>query len=117
MIVKIDGVQIKSPHHLKPGIYRISDAGRVASGEMKMDVIAIKRKIELIWKVISGKHLKQILDLLETSAFHQVEYPDPQTPGTLTTKTMYVGDIPIDDLVRSDGSYYWKDVRIALIEK
>lgn len=116
MIIRIDGTQIKSPSSLKVGVYRLSKSGRVASGDMVMDIIAIKRRIDLTWKVISGKHLNQILDLLETSAFHTVEYPDPQTPGTLTTKIMYPGDSN-QDLFRTDSNYYWRDVTLALIEK
>lgn len=114
--VIIDGVQIKAPTDLKVGHFRLSKSGRVASGLMTMDIIAIKRRIDLTWAAISGKHLNVIIDVLDANTFYEVQYEDPKNVEGLTTMTAYVGDVN-QTLFRSDGSRVWRNVTLPLIEQ
>lgn len=116
MIITIDGTQIKSPSKLKPGIFRLSKSGRLASGKMTIDLIAIKRRIDLTWDAISGDDMAQILDLLDANVFYTVTFPDPKTPGAQATMKAYVGDINLD-LFRNDGKRVWKGVTLPFIEQ
>lgn len=116
MIIKIDGTTIKSPHKIKYGKFRLSKSGRIANGDMVMDIIAIKTRIDLTWLAIRGSHLKIILDLLEANTFYSIEYPDPEDTTVQTTKTMYVGDVNTE-LVIPDGERIYKDFTIPFIQK
>lgn len=114
--MKIDGVTIKTPTELNPGVFRITKAKRTESGKMAMDVIAIKRRLDLRWEIIDDASLKQIMDLLESKVFHTITYPDPQR-GEEATITAYVGDINQAIWQKIHGTRYWRDVNIALIEQ
>jgi hypothetical protein len=116
MIIKIDGTMIKSPTALKHGKFRLSKSGRLASGLMTMDIIAIKRRIDLSWEVISGKQMSNILDLLDANTFYTIEFPDPKDPFKQSTMTAYVGDVNLEYL-RSDFDRVWKNITLPFIER
>lgn len=111
----INGIKIKTPQ-LKVGMFRItSQPERTASGEMTMDVIAIKRRLDLRYEIISEPELKKILDTLESKTFHTVVYPDPQK-GENAQIIAYAGDIN-SDAWQKIGSMHWANVSLALIQK
>lgn len=116
MAVLINGVQIKTPTELKVGVFRLSKAERLASGKMAMEVIAIKRRLDMRWEIIADSDLRTILDILKGKVFHTVQYPDPQN-GETATITAYVGDINQAAWQKIAGTRYWKDVSLALIEQ
>lgn len=116
MIIKIDGVQIKSPTKLKHGKFRLSKSGRLSSGLMTMDIIAIKRRIDLTYAAISGREMQVILDLVDANVFYTIEFPDPKDPFKQSTMIAYIGDINLDYL-RSGYDRIWKDVTFPFIER
>lgn len=112
----IDNTQIKTPTGLKVAPFRISKAERLASGDMSMEIIAVKRRLDLSYAIIKDTDIKQILDLLESKVFHTVTYPDPQN-GEEHTITVYEGDNSQNPGQKIAGTRYWEDVTIALIER
>lgn len=112
----INGVTIKTPNYFKVSMFRItSQSERTASGRMVMDIIAIKRRLDLRYELISQTELKKILDTLESRTFHTVVYPDPQK-GENTQITAYAGDINLDAWQKI-GNRHWRNVSLALIEQ
>ena len=111
----INGVTIKTPTELKVGVFRITKSERLASGKMAMEIIAIKRRLDMRWEIITDVELQKIMNTLESRVFHTVTYPDPQK-GENATITAYAGDINYD-VWQKVGNRYWKDVSIALIEQ
>jgi len=114
--VTIDGFLLKTPSTISYGTYRISKSGRLASGLMTMDIIAIKRRIDLVWNSLSGAHLSDIIAMLDAKTFYTITFPDSKVAGGIATMTAYVGDVNLD-LFRSDGSRIWKDVKLPFIEQ
>lgn len=114
--MKINGTTIKTPTNLKVGVFRITKAERLASGKMAMEIIAVKRRLDLSWEVIDDASLQQIIGLLESKVFSTVTYPDPQG-GEATTITAYVGDVAQEAWQKLQGTRYWRGVSIALIEQ
>lgn len=114
MAYKLDGIVIKSPTSFATELYKLTKAGRLASGKMVMDVIAKKRKFQLEYTVLSGTDLTTITDILfNDSAFYTFEYVEN---NTTKTATVYVGAITYDRF-RSDGRWYWTNVEFDLIEQ
>ncbi|WDU82267.1 DUF6711 family protein [Caloramator sp. Dgby_cultured_2] len=111
----INGITIKTPTDLKVGVFRITKSERTASGKMMMEIIAVKRRLDLRWEIISDTDLQTILNVLESKVFHTVVYPDPQK-GENATITAYVGDINMEAWQKI-GNRYWREVSIALIEQ
>lgn len=111
----INGINIQTPTDLKVGVFRITKSERAASGRMIMEIIAIKRRLDMRWELITDIELQKILNTLESRVFHTVVYPDPQK-GENATITAYAGDINTD-IWQKVGSRYWQNVSISLVEQ
>ena len=88
-MLKIAGVTVKSPSELKVGRYDITKSNRSASGKMMMELIATKRRVDCVWKMLPDNDLKLIIDTITANKpFFSLEYPDA---GSSQTMTCYAG--------------------------
>ena len=100
MSLVINGVTIVAPKSFKANISDVDgETGRNASGDMIRDRVAVKRKLECEWGLLSQSEIQTLLNAV-TSGFFEISYPDPQL-GQIT-RTFYVGD-------RSAPAYSWAD--------
>lgn len=113
--MKINGQTIQTPTNCELGRFTLSKSGRAASGRMRTDVIAVKRRLDCSWTLISAPALKQIHDILESAAEYLVEFVDTRS-GEVATMTAYSGDRKNTLWHTIGGVRYWKDASIALIE-
>lgn len=114
-MLKIAGITVKAPTELKVGRFDLSKSGRTASGKMMMEIIATKRRVDVVWKMLKDSELQQILDLITANKpFFSLEYPDA---GGTKTMTCYAGDINAGLWHTKNGIRYWQDVSIAFIEQ
>lgn len=114
-MLEINNSLIPTPSEFKVGIMDLSKGERNAKGEMLIDRIATKRKIDLKWKYLKVKELSNLLQLINNVYFF-VKYPDPMT-GNIITKTFYVGDRNIGMYSFVDGKPVWNDISFNFIEK
>ena len=113
--LKINGTTIKTPNKFDYEAYNLTKSGRVASGEMTMDLVAKKRKFLLNYTVISGKNLAVILGLIDTSSmFFTLTYKDNDVSKSAVC---YVGAIKKTQFRTDSGAWYYKDCQFDLIEK
>lgn len=106
---------VKTPKKLTVGIYDVSSsADRNAAGEILIDRVAVKRKIECEWGPLTNAEISDILTKV-TSVFFTVKYPDPLT-GTEKTITCYVGDRTAP-IYKDSGTPVWEGLKMNLIEK
>lgn len=113
-LLKLGGSQVKQPKTFTISSYNLTKSGRTANGKMYMDLIAKKRKFALQYDVIGGNDLTAILTVIDSDAmFFTIDYFDN---GVSKTATVYVGDISKTQF-RTDGGWYWKDVKFDLIEQ
>ena len=113
--MKIDGVNIPTPSALKIGIQDISKAERAANGDMFIERIATKRKLEPSWNYLSREELSALFRAV-SSVFFEVEYIDPQDNAT-KTGTFYAGDRKAGALDYRNGVIRYKDISVNLIER
>lgn len=114
-MIKIDGKEIPTPSDYFVSIIDISKAERNARGEMIIERIATKRKIELAWKYLSKSDLQLAFNAV-SPVFFQVEYLDPET-GSLKTGIFYAGDRNVGALDYIKGDIRWKDIKFNIVEK
>lgn len=114
-MIKINTVQIISPTSYMASINDISKAERNANGEMVIERVATKRKLELAWNYLTQVQLSTLLGMV-SGVFFTVEYPDPQD-GALKTGTFYAGDRSAGAIDYQNGVVRWKDIKFNLIEK
>jgi len=114
-VLKIAGTQVKAPTELKVGRFDISKSDRVASGKMVMEIIATKRRVDVVWKYIKDSDLQTIINTITANKpFFTLEYPDA---GGSKTMTCYSGDILTGLWHTKNGVRYWEEVTIPFIEQ
>ena len=113
--IYIAGIKVASPADVKVGRFDLVKARRAASGRMKMEYIATKRRVDVTWTYLPDPELEKILDILAANKpFFVLEYPDA---GGTKTMTCYAGDIDTSLWHTMNGMRYWKEVSIAFIEQ
>mgnify|MGYP000890845953 FL=1 len=114
-MLKIAGITVKAPTELKVGRFDLSKSSRTASGKMVMDIIATKRRVDVVWKMLPDDELQKIIDTITANKpFFTLEYPDA---GGTKTMTCYAGDIITSLWHTKNGVRYWEDVSIGFIEQ
>ena len=114
---RINGVAIRNPDLFTIERFNLTKAGRVASGDMKMELIAKKRKFLLRYTTLSGTELQQLLSLIDTTAvFFTFEYREDNIERRATC---YAGMIPSDRFRGGEVSspeWHWRNINFDLIE-
>ena len=114
-MLKIAGVTVKTPSELKVGRFDITKSNRSASGKMMMELIATKRRVDVVWKMIADSDLQTIISTITAhKPFFSFEYPDV---GGTKTMTCYAGDINTSLWHTKNGVRFWEDVQISFIEQ
>ena len=114
-MLKIAGITVKAPTELKVGRFDLSKSGRTASGKMVMEIIATKRRVDVVWKMLTDSELEKIIDTITANKpFFSIEYPDA---GGTKTMTCYAGDIITSLWHTKNGVRYWEEVSIGFIEQ
>lgn len=114
-LIQINGVDIPTPSEYTVGIMDLSKAERNARGNIIIERVATKRKIELVWEYLDRFQLSQVLNAV-SGVFFQVAYIDPQD-NAVKTGTFYVGDRKAGALDYRDGKVRWKNIQFNLIER
>ena len=115
-MISVNGSPIATPQKCSVGIYDVSKtADRNAQGDILIDRVAVKRKLEMEWGALSNSAISAILSAV-TDVFFTVTYPDPLT-GASKTITCYVGDRTAPMLKYTSGTPYWEGLRMNFIEK
>lgn len=98
MSLIINGVTVVAPKSFKVSISDVDgETGRNARGDMVRDRVAVKRKLECEWGLLSQTEMSTLLTAVK-SEFFTVSYPDPEVG--IVSRTFYVGD-------RSAPAYSW----------
>lgn len=111
----INGVNVVTPKSMSVSISDIDgDTGRNANGTIVRDRVAIKRKIELEWGMLTQAEISQLLNAV-SSVFFNVTFIDPQQGQV--TKTMYVGDRSAPVFSFNEKFKPWSGLKMNLIEQ
>lgn len=111
----LNGVAIKRPSTFKIERYKVTNADRLANGDMVADVLNRKRKFYFTYNAISASDLNVILD----AVWENNDYFFPFTyveNGVTKYAKVYPGAIP-SELHRPEGNWVWKNVTFSLIEQ
>lgn len=114
-MIKINNVKIPVPSSYAPSIMDITKGERNSKGDMQIDLINKKYKLELSWNALEQDDMTALLNALEDNVTFQVEFIDPKT-GKPKTATFYKGDRYMGMMDFIDGVARWKDIKVNLIE-
>jgi hypothetical protein len=113
-MLQINGVTISTPSDLQVAVMDLSKAERNAEGDLIIERICTKQKLEMSWKYLSQTDCATLLTAVSGVTF-TVTYPDPTT-GANRTGTFYVGDRSMPVLDYQNNVIRWKDIKFNLIE-
>ena len=114
-MLKVNGTTIKTPKRMAIGIYDVSkSADRNAQGDILIDRVAVKRKVECEWGALTNAEMSALLSAC-TAVFFSVTFPDPQTGGDKTI-TCYVGDRTAP-VYKYNSTPLWEGLKMNFIEK
>lgn len=91
------------------------NAGRVASGKMVGDIIAIKYKLEIQWALVKSADVIKI-DTAVSKSFFNVKFLDPAT-NSYKTIVCYAGDPSYPPYSWAEGHKKYTGVSVNLIEQ
>ena len=114
VIIKARGVVLPAPTEIKCDneIIWSSDTGRVLSGKMTGDVIAVKRTFSINWQFLTSEEMQLIKNNL-IAGFFSVSLFD----GEINTE-VYRGTISEDRLHDlGDGVVWYRSASVSLIER
>lgn len=117
----VDGITLPTPalEGLTISTNKIWSAstGRLENtGEMAGTIVAIKRKVEIKWPVLTMEKIRIIEDVVSSpEAFHTMTYTD--MTGQANTITVYFGDPSYTVYSYSNGVQLVKNASISAIEK
>lgn len=121
MVMKINGVDIL-PYIANQGLkWQRGDidgpnAGRLMTGDMVRDRIAIKIRWDVTCRAVTGEELAMLLSLIEPE-FVTVKYTDPTT-NSVKTDEFYSNNFPVQFcFMHKDGKEYWTGLSFPLIMK
>ena len=119
--ILVDGVQLPTPalDGLTITTNKIwsANTGRLENtGEMAGTIVAMKRKIEIKWPVLTMDKVKIIEDAVSSmTPFHTLKYTD--MTGQTVEITAYFGDPSYVLYSYSQGVQFVRDVAVSAIEK
>jgi hypothetical protein len=114
-MLSINSVAIDTPSEFSVGVYDITKSERNANGNMIIEKITTKRKLELTYNYLSNSALSTLLSAIAASVTFTVSYPDPVT-GAARNGTFYSGDKSIGMIDYQSGTPRWQKVKFNLIE-
>lgn len=112
--IEISGVTLPSIVKYDVSIMDISKANRNTLGDMNIEVIATKRKIELDLTRLDSNQVSEVLTLVSIPPF-SVKYQDPKDKGT-RTGMFYSGDRKATGLMLYKGAMEWNNLVFNIIE-
>lgn len=115
-MISIGDLDIPTPSDCSIGINDIIKEDRTANGNVIIERVATKRKIDLSWKYLSNTQLQELMTTISANVFFTVSYPDPLT-GATRSGTFYVGDRSAGMIDYQAGVPRWKDIKLNLLEK
>lgn len=114
-LVSIEGVDLPTPTEFQVDIMDISKAERNANGNMIIERITTKRKLNFTYTYVTPDDLGLILRKIAPT-YYNVTYLDPQT-GSYKTGSFYCGDRNIGVLDYINQKPRYKDFAFNLIER
>ena len=113
----INNKTIKSPSEISLSCEDLDKAERTIDGTMVVDLIGIKRKVDVSWEYLSKEDMAVLSGEVKSRNFVTITFHDNAT-GALTTMTARPKDLaylPYYDWAKAQ--IMWKSVAISFVER
>lgn len=113
-MLKVNGIPIATPSDFSVGVQDLSQAERVATGDIVIDRIATKIKLTMKWNYLTATQLSTLLNAIEPVTF-SVTYLDPRS-NSQQSRMFYVGDRNAGMYRYNNGNPEYVDIGFNFIE-
>ncbi len=116
-VLTIDGVVMPKVKSMSFGAEKIwsKKTGRVANGDMKGDLIAVKLKLQVVFAPLSDEETR-IVDAAISRAFFDAKFRNPRS-GKMETHTMYAGTPTYPVYSYAEGMPRYVGTGVDLVEQ
>ena len=114
---RINSKQIKAPTEITCSAESLDKEERTVDGTMVVDLIGIKRKVDVSWEYLSKEDMAVLSGEVKSRNFVTIAFHDNAT-GALTTMTARPKDLaylPYYDWAKAQ--IMWKSVAISFVER
>ncbi len=117
-MLKFDGETMPEPQKLEIHKEKIwsQNTGRVDSGDMTGDLVAIKLTLKIQWGILTPEETERI-DKHLSKAFFNCTFLDPSAANAQKTKRMYAGGPTYPVYSYAPGLPAYQGVGVDIIEK
>ena len=108
----------KNPTSITHSQTKVQSSDRTMDGTMVVDIIAIKKVINVEWKILSKEDMFKLATELESGNFVTIDYIDTSISNETKTIVALPGNLaysPYYDF--ATDSVVWRDVKISFTEK
>lgn len=115
--LKLEGVAVPTPSSMEISREKIwsANTGRVESGKMTGDLVAIKHKLVIEWRVLTEAQISEI-DSHISKAFFECTFRDPRS-NAWKTITVYAGTPTYHVYSYANGLPHYDGITVDLIEQ
>lgn len=116
-VLRINDQAAPTPSSMRVTVFDVSStADRNALGNVVIDRVGVKRKIELSWAHLTARQLSTLLAAVGDNVFFTVQYPDPMEGGSKEI-VCYAGDRSTGVLRMENGEPIWTNIEMNWIER
>lgn len=114
--LSFNGVEYPAPTDYKVDFEPIVDAQRNANGDMILEYIAEKRRLNLQWKRLNGEYYQKILQSRKgANITGSLSFFDP-SEGMVVEMKAYASPVTAPLIRYEDGLQMWENVSVNFIE-
>ena len=114
---KVNGYKIKVPNEITVSPEILDKAERTVDGTMVVDIIGMKRKLDLTWEYLSKEDMAILARETKHNTFTEVTYHDNETGELVTMTARGEGLAYMPHYNWSRGVLMWKTVTISFKER
>ena len=114
---RVNNTKMKSPTELTVSSEILDKAERTVDGTMVVDIIGVKRKVDVSWEYLSKEDMTALTQAIGSDKFTEIEFRDNAT-GNLVTMTARLEGLtyqPHYDWAKS--RLMWKSVSVSFTER
>lgn len=114
-MLKINGTAFDNFTDYKVSYPKITEGDRDSTGLLHIDLVARKKKLQLKWGILTQAEATALLNKFDELTTFDCTFLNPRTGKDYTIKA-YCSDPTITLLFMQDGTPYYKDFELNIIE-
>lgn len=114
---RVNNTKMKSPTELTVSSEILDKAERTVDGTMVVDIIGVKRKVDVSWEYLSKEDMTALTQAIGSDKFTKIEFRDIVTGNLVTMKARSEGLTYQPHYDWAKSRLMWKSVSVSFTER